>query len=332
MTGGNAFDVRKGDRTYRAPSLEVLLRWAGERRISADDGLRPAGGESWGRAGDMPELAAILDPANWWTVRMGDRSYTAPDFDTVVRWTREGRLTTDAVIEGPRTPPGGVLAQGLPRLGPFLRPADTGGAPRPRLRIDGIEYHPADMDAVRRWITESRVPVDAMISLSGGPWEPVSECGALEPGLWPAGAWGETVEDEPAETPSGPSAEIAQTEEAPPPRVAQDLPEPQEESPAPAGADSYRIRTVRGEISVRSPKEMRRLLRTGRIRSFDRVDHPSLPGGASVGSVLGSGGAGRRRPGLAWIVWLIAAAAAATAFVLVDPLDLDLLSRLGTAP
>jgi hypothetical protein len=114
--------------------------------------------------------------------------------------------------------------------------------------------------------------------------------------------------------------------------VVEERPAPQEASPAPAGDGSYRIRTVRGEISVRSLKEMRRLLRARRIRSFDRVDHPSLPGGASVGSVLGAGEPGRRRHGLAWIVWLLAAAAALAAFVLVDPLDLDLLSLLGTTP
>jgi len=135
---------------------------------------------------------------------MGDKTYTAPDFETVVRWTREGRLASDAVIEGPRTPPGGVLAQGLPRLSPFLRPPmATGDDTPPRLRIDKVEYHPGDLDTIRTWIADSRVPVDAEISMAGGPWEPITECGAFEPETWPRGAWGERVPDD--DHPSNPS-------------------------------------------------------------------------------------------------------------------------------
>lgn len=347
MAVSGAFEIRREGRVYRAPSVEILVKWASERRISAADEIRSAGGGEWSRAADHPDLSKLLDPSNWWTVRMGDSSYTAPDFDTVVRWTREGRLTSDAVIEGPRTPPGGVLAQGLPRLSPFLRPAGAaGGETPPRLRIDRIEYHPGDMETVKAWISESRVPVDAEISIAGGPWEPISECGALEPGSWPAGAWGDRTPDEPE--PSAAAAPSASTELSPD-RHARPDPEPArvETEPRPGpprtepatgagrpGPLQYRILSGRGEVVAGSVSEIRSLLRRKRIHSFDEVLAPGLPEGrASVGAVLEGVGRGRRRGLPAWAVWLLVAAALALAFFVIDPLETGylgvLLSRLG---
>ncbi|MDM7992506.1 MAG: hypothetical protein QUS11_04275 [Candidatus Fermentibacter sp.] len=348
MADSGAYEIRREGRVYRAPSVEVLVKWAAERRITADDEIRPAGDGGWSRAGDHPDLGKLLDPSNWWTVRMGDDAYTAPDFETVVRWTREGRLTSDAVIEGPRTPPGGVLAQGLPRLSPFLRPAGAvGGETPPRLRIDRIEYHPGDMETVKAWISESRVPVDAEISLAGGPWEPISECGAFEPESWPSGAWGDRTPDEPESAgpaarsapPEAPSSEFGAVTAPGPVRVEPaPHPQPLRAEPAPGGARpgpvQYRILSGRGEVVARSVSEIRSLLRRKRIHSFDEVLAPGLPEGrASVGAVLEGVGRGRRRGLPAWAVWVLVAAALALAFFVIDPLGTGylgaLLSRLG---
>lgn len=343
MADSGAYEIRREGRVYRAPSVDVLVKWAEERRITADDEIRPAGGGGWSRAADHPDLGKLLDPSNWWTVRIGDSAYTAPDFDTVVRWTREGRLTSDAVIEGPRTPPGGVLAQGLPRLSPFLRPAGAvGGETPPRIRIDRIEYHPGDMETVKAWISESRVPVDAEISMAGGPWEPISECGAFEPESWPAGAWGDRTPDEPES--AGPAASSAPPPAPPsgPPPGATSGPVTVEPAPHPlplkAGPDDgdgrpgrlqYRILSGRGEVVAGSVPEIRSLLRRKRIHSFDEVLAPGLPDGrASVGAVLEGVGRGRRRGLPAWAVWLLMAVALAIAFFVIDPLGTGYLGAL----
>ncbi len=333
MAETGAFEIRRGDRVYRASSVDVLVKWATERRIDAEDPVRHAGGSEWIRAADLPEISRLLDPASWWFVRMGEKSYTAPDFETVVRWTREGRLTSDSVIEGPRTPPGGVLAQGLPRLSPFLRPPrEVGDDTPPRLRIDGIEYHPGDIDSIRRWIADSRVPVEAEISLSGGPWEPVTECGAFEPELWPAGAWGERTPDEPADEAGILSASVAPEPDEPPagsPVEAEQAPVV-ESPPAPAGAAGvYRILSGRGEIVVSGIPEIRKLLKKKRIHSFDAVLEPGLPEGrSSVGAILEGRGRSRRRGFPAWAVWVVIIAVMAIAFFIIDPLDTGYLRML----
>jgi hypothetical protein len=324
---GEAFEVRRGERVYRAATREALVRWARERRISADDHVRPAGSPEWTRAGDFTELVQILDPANWWVVRMGDASYTAPDFDTIVRWTREGRLTTDAVIEGPRTPPGGVLAQGLPRIAPFLRPPSAGSG-APRLRIDGVEYFPSDTDMIRLWITQSRVPVDAGISTPDGRWETISESGLFEPELWPAGAWGDETPDE--EPPgSQPEASWPLFQQQQDPRVP---PEVDSAAAVPASAglpgahtgEGWLIVTLNEEIPIDDPSRISRLLKNRRIHTFDDVVHPSLPEGrCSVARTIELLGIRRRRFPW-WIVVLLALMALGVAFVLVDPLGLDI--------
>lgn len=343
MAETGAFEIRRGDRLFRAASVEVLVRWASERRINADDEVRPAGTAEWRRAADLPEVSRLLDPSNWWNVRMGDKSYTAPDFETVVRWTREGRLTSDAVIEGPRTPPGGVLAQGLPRLSPFLRPpTGTGDETPPRLRIDKVEYHPGDLDTIRTWIADSRVPVDAEISMAGGPWEPIAECGAFEPEAWPRGAWGDRAPDDeqpPDQAKPGMVMRTRQTlpggnpVEADPVKASEVSQAPAASIPDRAGTASaratgglapggqYRIMSGRGEIVAGSLSEIRRLLRSKRIHSFDEVLNPGLPEGRSSVSAVLEGVGSRRRTGFpAWAVWLIVLLVLAVAFFVIDPL------------
>lgn len=331
MAEGSAYELKRNDRVYRAPGLEVLVRWARERRISADDAVRKAGTQEWSTAVEVPELTPILDPSNWWTVRMGDDSWLAPDFETIIRWTREGRLSTDAVVEGPRTPPGGILAQGLPRLSPLLRPPapkDPSSLP-PRLRIDGAEYDPGSIDAIRSWILESRVPPDADISLAGGPWEPVSECGLFEPELWPAGAWGEDMPDEeeiPSQAADEPVPDAAGVEPA-----AVSAPEPVPEGEAgaesgPESPDGWRIVTLTDEFVIAEPAELIRLLRNRRIHTFDDVVHPSLPDGrCSVDRAIDLLHL-RRNKRFPWLlVWILVLLALAAAFLWLDPLQLHLL-------
>jgi hypothetical protein len=335
MAEGGAFELKRGDRVYRAPGIEVLVRWAKDRRISAEDVVRKAGTPDWMQASALPDLAPLLDPANWWTVRIGEGSWIAQDFETIVRWTREGRLTTDAVIEGPRTPPGGVLAQGLPRLSPFLKPPiprEPGNIP-PRLRIDGIEYFPAGVETVRQWIVESRIPPESEISLAGGAWEPVSECGLFEPEIWPAGAWGEDMPDDEPASPPAPAA--APPAEAGRPR-AEGAPEPAPfVSPSPPSLfapheqtsdDTWRIVTLNEDFTIDDPSKILKLLKARRIHSFDDVINPLLPEGrCSVARAVEVLRLSRPRRFPWAIVWILVFLALGVVFVLVDPLDLNLL-------
>lgn len=326
MAEGGAYELLKGEKTYRAPDFETLTRWARERRITASDMIRPAGAEEWSRAGDMPEFSQLVDPANWWTVRMGDSAYTAPDFATIERWTREGRLNTEAVIEGPRTPPGGVLAKGLPRLAPFLRPPlqSADGSIPPRLRIDGVEYFPKDKETIRAWISQARVPPDAEISVAGAPWEPLGPSGLFERELWPEGAWGDQIPDEPPE-PSEPSPVCSgdghgapSRAETPPPASAHVQ---QPASPKPVLHSGWRIVTLNEELVIDDPSRIPRLLRSRRIHSFDDVLHPSLPDGrCSVSRAVEILKLGRRRFPW-WILAVLVLIALGAVFVLIDPMN-----------
>ncbi|NLP06334.1 hypothetical protein GX411_10345 [Candidatus Fermentibacteria bacterium] len=323
MAEGGAYELLKGEKTYRAPDFETLMRWARERRITAADMIRPAGTEEWKRAGDLPEFSQLVDPSNWWTVRMGDSAYTAPDFATIERWTREGRLNTEAVIEGPRTPPGGVLAKGLPRLAPFLRPPlqSADGSIPPRLRIDGVEYFPKDPETIRLWISEARVPPDAEISVSGGPWEPLGPSGLFERELWPEGAWGDHMPDEPSEPSSEPSRGTlgapGQAGEAPP----ESAPAQQAASQKPVLHSGWRIVTLNEELVIDDPSRIPRLLRSRRIHSFDDVLHPSLPDGrCSVSRAIEILRLGRRRFPW-WMLAVLVLIALGVVFVLIDPMN-----------
>lgn len=77
----------------------------------------------------------------------------------------------------------------------------------------------------------------------------------------------------------------------------------------------------RGEIVAGSLSEIRRLLRSKRIHSFDEVLNPGLPEGRSSVSAVLEGVGSRRRTGFpAWAVWLIVLLVLAVAFFVIDPL------------
>jgi hypothetical protein len=300
--------------------METVLRWARERRITGEDSYRKAGEDRWTRVSDNETLAEILDPSTWWTVKMDEREYTAPDFETVVEWTREGRISTEAVIEGPRTPPGGVLASGLPGIAPFLRepPSREPAEEPPRIRIDGREYLPGSMDRIREWIKGSRVPLEAEISLDGGDWEPLSECGLFELELWPAGAHGEEVDEGEAtvETPPDSPGEATGTDV---------MPERSTTGGEEAGTP-WRIVTLAGEFVIANPEGIFDLMDEKKVHSFDEVRHPDLPDGAcSVAKMIELLGL-RRSRGL-WWVWVLVAVMLLAAVVLVfKPFGLAILN------
>ena len=348
MAQSSAYEVRHKGRIYRAPDRETLETWARELRISGEDQMRRAGGEDWHPVSDDQGLAELLSPESWWHVTIGDSSYTAPDFDTVVLWAREGRLTVGTEIEGPRTPPGGVLASGLPRLAPYLRELpDEDADDAPVIRIDGREYHPGETDTVRRWIRESRIPPEAEISLSGGEWEPIGECGLFEPELWPEGAWGQPPEEDEPDEPEAPEEPAKAAPEAEEGDGGQREDEPDEAGEEEEGAEAepdaegdaedeeelppfgdnrgkpYSIDTLQGRLEAATPQTVKRMLKRGQIRSFDRVVHPDLPDGeCSVAEFL-------EIEGLAgsylwvWIVIVVLLAVAAVIFF--DPFNLGIL-------
>jgi len=264
----------------------------------------------------------------------------------VVRWAREGRLTTDAEIEGPRTPPGGVLASGLPRLAPYLREMPTGeGDAPPKLRIDGREYSPGDVDTVREWIEASRVPPEAEVSLSGGDWEPIGECGIFEPELWPEGAWGQPPEDSEPEQPAVAEADAAEEDSAPDGAEAEEGAAPKADEPEDAddslpgfgpdeGAEEdeddgeppeepYAIETLQGRLEAATPQRVADLVAKKQVRPFDRVLHPELPDGeCSVSEFMEIKGLGRS---YAWVWILIVVLLAAAAVIFFDPFNLGIL-------
>ncbi len=349
MGQASAYEVRHKGRIYRAPDRNTLETWARELRISGEDQMRRAGSDDWHPVSDDEGLAELLSPESWWHVTVGDRSYTAPDFDAVVLWAREGRLTVGAEIEGPRTPPGGVLASGLPRLAPYLREMPEGrDEEAPVIRVDGREYHPGETETVRRWIRESRIPPEAEISLSGGDWEPIGECGLFEPEMWPEGAWGQPPEDSEPEEPEAPEkpagAEPEPAGEAEPGSGEEPDEDPDEErdedtgspsedeetaeddEPAPEEQDRgepYSIDTLQGRLEASTPETVRRMLKRGRIRSFDRVVHSDLPDGeCSVGEFMEIEGL---TGSYIWVWILIAVLLAAAAVLLFDPFGLGIL-------
>lgn len=328
MEGDGAYEVRHKGKVYRALNIDVLVRWAKERRIGSEDLYRQTGEEEWRPVSENRQLSKILDPENWWTVRMDGSSYPAPDFDTLLKWAREGRITNEAEIEGPQTPPGGVLASGLPRLAPYLKEPMVGGdeSQPPRLWIDGKEYRPGDVDTAREWIMESRVPPEAKISLNGGDWEPIGECGLFEPELWPEGAWGEVREPEkepaPAEEPPSEAGEGERPEVSGPAPEGEGAESEAEEAPTALDEEPYAVTTLQGEFLIRKPSEIRSLLRKKKAHNFDQVRHPSLPSGAcSVEEFMSMKGISRHRGGLwAWLAAVILLAAAI--FLVWDPLAL----------
>ncbi|MCK5064027.1 MAG: hypothetical protein KAQ97_02020 [Candidatus Fermentibacteraceae bacterium] len=297
MATKKAVELRHEGRTYRADSRETFFKWAKEHRISRDDSYRIAGTEKWIPVTSNSELEMLLDPDNWWKIKMGSNTYIAPDWDTIVKWAKEGRLSTEVQIDGPKTPPGGILGKASPELTPHLRelapeePEET----QVRLRFDGRTFLPGNIDTLRRWIKESRIPFEAEVSLPGGDWQSISDCQYCEKELWPDAAVEPAESDIPAvseskfEPPdtgiipeSPPVAEIDESEEV----ISSDNGESQahafeniEETDEDEGIP-YRIRTTYGEdYSFEQSSEVMSLLNRKRIHSFDEIRHPDLPEG-----------------------------------------------------
>lgn len=325
MAESEAYELEHRGAVHRAANFKVLLKWAEDLRIEGGDRFRPAGSEEWMPVMSDPRLSALLSPENQWRVRMASGEYTAGSFEAVTKWAREGRLSTDAVVEGPRTPPGGVQAGALPALSAHLVEAGgkTGGLPR--LRIDGRVYPAPDVETISRWISESRVPLEAQISLADGPWEPVGSCGLFDLETWPQAALGDTGEPPetapepdftpaPAHRPSpvAPETVAAQVEtldenhdDGPPVHVPDDSPE------------TFRVITGSGvEYQCEDPAEMLVLARRRRIMEYDEVRHSSLPGGsASVGAVLDLVRKRGRGKGAGWKIAALVLLAAAGVFL-----------------
>lgn len=295
MAARKAVELRHEGKTYRADSREIFFKWAKEHRISRDDSYRIAGSEKWIPVTANSDLEMLLDPDNWWKVKMGSNTYIAPDWETIVKWAKDGRLSTEVQIDGPKTPPGGILGKASPELTPHLRELvpEESEETQVRLRFDGRTFLPGNIDTLRRWIRESRIPFEAEVSLPGEEWQSISECKYCEKELWPDAAAEPAESDIPAvpesrfEPPdsviiaeSPPDAETDEAEEV----ISSDSDKGQthafeiieetdgdEEIP-------YRIRTTYGEeYSFEQPSEIMSLLNRKRIHSFDEVRHPDLP-------------------------------------------------------
>lgn len=292
MAEDRAVELRHEGRTYRAANREVFFRWAREHRISSDDSYRVAGTEKWIPVTANSELGTLLDPENWWKLRMGGKTYVAPDWETIVQWAHEGRLSSDVQVEGPKTPPGGILGKASPELSPYLREWDHEDPEKQpvRIRFDGRTFVPGDLETLRTWISESRVPMEAHVMLSGGDsWQPVLECGHFTREIWPV--------EEPAPSESRPPVAGSHTPPAERPvapekgsgKASEGKPEPEAEPAEAEGSPSgvlekdgspYRITTSYGEnYAFDDPGEVRELLKRKRVHGFDEIRHPALPGG-----------------------------------------------------
>lgn len=317
MSGERAMEVRSSGKIYRAAGMEMILQWAREHRISLEDHYRVAGTETWLPMSGEPALRALLDPENWWTLTMGGRSFIAPDWETVVLWTREGRITEDVQITGPKTPPGGILGKASPELAPYLRepvPEEPEVTP-PRLRFDGRSFLPGDLDTVRKWIGESRVPPEAEISIDGGDWTPLRDTGLFPESLWPA----EAAETEPRFRqqplsdgfPESPDPLTVPESETPL------RPETEPEEAAPPD-EPYRVTTTFGEeILFHDPAEIVRLVARKRVHGFNEIRRSDLPGGSVfVSEFIETRNLKGRGSPLIWIFMVLFALAAAAVFVL----------------
>lgn len=345
MATNGAFEIKHDDEVYRAASMEVVISWAKEMRICPGDEIRAAGSTKWRIVEEVEELEQILDPTKWWEIRIGEKCYKAPDFETIIQWTREGRLTSDAIIEGPRTPPGGISADALPSIASFLRPPQpesSDGEP-PVIMIDRKEFLPGDIETIRKWITDSRIPPEAKISLAGGSWETISECGLFEPELWPDAAWG-VITSRSLKTEMEPRKKIfRKTEETGKTSISR---EPEASKPGsvkkkvssgeqkddeekaiedskPGKDIPYIVRTLNKKYSVDNTSGLKALLKKKKIHSYDTILHPSLPDGECTVSTAFEhlDLRPRKKP---WWLWVIIAVVviAGFCFVYFDPMSL----------
>ncbi|PIE52511.1 hypothetical protein CSA37_04560 [Candidatus Fermentibacteria bacterium] len=319
-----AWELRRGKRIYRAADFDQLLSWVRENRVSSSDSFRKAGTDQWLSVLSREEFAAILNPDNQWTVSMRSGVFRTPEFEVLVKWAREARITEDAVVEGPRTPPGGVKASALPALAPYLREVPAGKIVSVKIRVDGNVYKAGSTDIVRSWIKESRIPVDAEISMDGKTWEPVSMCGLFDLEDWPQAAYGAVEEEELPDMPaedifekhdepvSEPSYERLQNTvknaEETPSGKAEPEPAPEPSEPPVDDIQSFTVVTAESEIMVESAAELKKLLKRRQIYSYDVIRHPSIKlEGMSVGEYLEIRQSGKKK---FFLLLLIPAAAA----------------------
>jgi hypothetical protein len=318
MSVERAIEVRSAGKIYRAAGMEMLLQWAREHRVSMGDHYRVAGTEPWLPVSGEPALSSLLDPENWWTLKMGGSTFIAPDWETIVLWTREGRLTEDVQITGPKTPPGGILGKASPELAPYLREPvpEEPEVTAPRLRFDGRSYLPGDLDTVKKWIVESRVPLEAEISIDGGDWTPLRETGRFPESLWPAEAAdadSKYLQQPVPDTAPEPPAEV----------IEQDAPSTgviDEASLESGGMETepYRVTTTFGEdFLFHRPSEILKLVSRKKVHSFNEVVHSGLPGGSMfVGEFIETKNLHQRSSSLLWILMGLFAAGAAAGIIL----------------
>lgn len=327
--GNGAYELRHCGKIYRASEFSELKEWVQESRVTAEDYFRAAGSDQWIPVMEEPEFALILNPDSQWTVTMGGSDFKTSRFETIVQWSEEGRISEDAVVEGPRTPPGGVQAVALPALASHLRKLQPEKLNRPVLRIDGREFPASDTDTIRAWIRASRVPVEAEISLDGSGWEPVSRCGLFDLEDWPQAAHGRIEEESLPEMPvkeftgSGIDKKAAVqgaeqiTETATslsnqPTDEAEDTDESAFENTRIEDA-AYTVVSGNSEITIESLIKLRRLLKNRMIYSYDEIRHPSISEEAiSVGEYLDSLQSNGKKTAF-WILWGVAGSAAVVA-------------------
>lgn len=290
-----AWELNHRSRIHRAPDFNHLMQWVKEYRVTSSDSFRKAGTEEWIPVMSRKEFASILNPDNQWAVSMHSGVFRVPVFEMLVKWAKEGRISDDAVVEGPRTPPGGVKASALPALAPHLKELPAEKPLIVFLNIDGKQFTAPDTATVREWIRDSRVPVDSTISLDGKTWEPVSMCGLFDLEDWPRAAHGRVEEEELPEMPE-PSA-VPVVKEEPPEEVPEIAVEPVPEEPdsesetepeAESSGDAfYTVLTGESSINVESVSELKRLLKKRLIFTYDEIRHPSLSEeSVSVGEYL----------------------------------------------
>ncbi|MEA3265979.1 MAG: hypothetical protein U9P42_03430 [Candidatus Fermentibacteria bacterium] len=316
--GNGAYELKHCGKIHRASGFDQLKNWVMESRVTAEDSFRPAGSREWTPVLEEPEFASILDPDNQWVVTMSTGVFKTFSFETVVKWAAEGRITDDAVVEGPRTPPGGVKANALPALASDLREPPALRIDHPLVRIDGREFPAADTETIRKWIKESRVPVEAEISLKGKNWEPVSSCGLFDLEDWPAAAHGRIEEKYLPQMPEEPTKVFSEKQKSAPHEHEEEtaksdlqfseILDVDEEDPEEISEEvkteeiPYTVVSNSSEMTIESVKKIRSLLKKEMIFSYDEIKHPSITEETlSVGEYLDS----LRSPKKGPIFWLL---------------------------
>ena len=286
-----AYELKHCGKIHRASEFSELKNWVLESRVTAEDSYRPAGTEKWISLMDEPAFALILNPDSQWVVSMKSGEFRTHRFETIVKWAEEGRITDDAVVEGPRTPPGGVKAIALPALASNLRKHHGIEPENPILRIDGHEFPAPDTETIREWIRGSRVPIEAEISLKGKDWESVSRCGLFDLEDWPQAALGNIEEDSLPLMPESVPAAI-EVDAKPPLHVVRfdeisdtsepDLNEEDEDTDGIVSEkttfDEEPFTVVSGdsEMTIESVSKLKSLLKKKIIYSYDEIKHPKI--------------------------------------------------------